>query len=50
MSQALRATGRAIVFSESAPAYFQGTTDWDTVLGWVGQYGQLWREGYDIAT
>ena len=50
MSQALKASGRDIVFSESAPAYFQGTTDWDTVLGWVGQYGQLWREGSDIQT
>jgi alpha-galactosidase len=50
MSQALKDSGRDIVFSESAPAYFQGTTDWDTVLGWVGQYGQLWREGYDIQT
>jgi alpha-galactosidase len=50
MSGALRATGRPIVFSESAPAYFEGTADWDTVLGWVGQYGQLWREGYDVAT
>ena len=50
MSAALKASGRDIVFSESAPAYFQGTTDWDTVLGWVGQYGQLWREGSDIQT
>jgi alpha-galactosidase len=50
MSQALKNSGRDIVFSESAPAYFQGTTDWDTVLGWVGQYGQLWREGSDIQT
>ncbi|QMU71074.1 ricin-type beta-trefoil lectin domain protein [Streptacidiphilus sp. P02-A3a] len=50
MSQALKASGRDIVFSESAPAYFQGTTDWDTVLGWTGQYGQLWREGSDIQT
>lgn len=52
---ALRASGRDIVFSESAPAYFQGgndrgTPDWYTVLGWTSQYGQLWREGYDIAT
>ena len=52
---ALRASGRDIVFSESAPAYFQGgaergTPDWYTVLGWTGEYGQLWREGYDIAT
>ncbi|MBF9069395.1 ricin-type beta-trefoil lectin domain protein [Streptacidiphilus fuscans] len=52
---ALKASGRDIVFSESAPAYFQGsgeggTPDWYTVLGWTGQYGQLWREGWDIAT
>ncbi|HEX4788930.1 MAG TPA: ricin-type beta-trefoil lectin domain protein [Actinospica sp.] len=52
---ALRASGRDIVFSESAPAYFQdgsehGTPDWYAVLGWTGEYGQLWREGTDIAT
>lgn len=51
---ALRGSGRAIVFSESAPAYFQsgewGNPSWFSVLGWVGQDGQLWREGYDIAT
>jgi alpha-galactosidase len=41
---------RPIVFSESAPAYFIGTTTWYSVLGWVKQYGQLWREGYDVAT
>lgn len=49
MSAALKATGRPIVFSESAPAYFLGTSNWATVLGWVGQYGNLWREGNDIA-
>ncbi|MCQ4041560.1 glycoside hydrolase family 27 protein [Streptantibioticus rubrisoli] len=49
MSRALRDSGRKIVFSESAPAYFQGTADWYTVLGWVAKYGNLWREGYDIA-
>jgi len=49
-SAALARTGRKIVFSESAPAYFQGETSWYTVLSWVKQYGQLWREGYDIAT
>jgi alpha-galactosidase len=48
-SLALERTGRAIVFSESAPAYFQGTPEWYDVLGWVGRYGQLWREGTDIA-
>ncbi|MFE9422919.1 ricin-type beta-trefoil lectin domain protein [Kitasatospora sp. NPDC006697] len=51
---ALGASGRAIAFSESAPAYFQsgewGNPSWFSVLGWVGGDGQLWREGYDIAT
>ena len=51
---ALAGSGRAIVFSESAPAYFQsgewGNPTWFDVLGWVGQDGQLWREGWDIAT
>ena len=36
------------MFSESAPAYFQGTPDWYDVLRWVRGYGQLWREGTDI--
>ncbi len=47
---ALGKVNRPIVFSESAPAYFQGQPDWYSVLTWVKQYGQLWREGYDIAT
>lgn len=34
-------------FSESAPAYFQGTLDWYDILTWVGHYGQLWYEGSD---
>lgn len=46
---ALRAVGRRIVFSESAPAYFQGTPEWYDVLAWVRGYGQLWREGSDMA-
>ena len=45
-SAALKAVGRPIVFSESAPAYFQDTPDWYDVLTWVRDYGQLWREGY----
>lgn len=49
-NKALKAVGRPIVFSESAPAYFQGTPDWYDVLRWVKEYGQLWREGTDIAT
>lgn len=51
---ALRGSGRDIVFSESAPAYFQsgewGNPTWFDVLSWTGSDGQLWREGYDIAT
>ena len=49
-SAAIQAVGRPIVFSESAPAYFQGTPEWYDVLSWVRGYGQLWREGSDIAT
>lgn len=47
-SRALAQVGRPIVFSESAPAYFQGTPEWYDVLSWVRGYGQLWREGTDI--
>ena len=49
-STALQRVGRPIVFSESAPAYFQGDPEWYDVLSWVRGYGQLWREGSDIAT
>ncbi|HJS91294.1 MAG TPA: ricin-type beta-trefoil lectin domain protein [Steroidobacteraceae bacterium] len=49
-SRALERVGRPIVFSESAPAYFQGTPQWYDVLAWVRHYGELWREGSDIAT
>lgn len=48
-SRALKHAGRPIVFSESAPAYFQGTPEWYDVLNWDRHYGQLWREGSDIA-
>lgn len=48
-SQAMLDTGRPMVFSVSAPAYFQGTDDWDKVIGWSAQVGNLWREGADIA-
>ena len=47
---ALKRAGRPVVFSESAPAYFQGSPQWYDVLSWVRGYGQLWREGSDIAT
>ena len=48
-SAALKTVGRTIVFSESAPAYFQDTPVWYDVLSWIGGYGQLWREGDDMA-
>jgi alpha-galactosidase len=50
-SAAIKAVGRPMVFSESAPAYFQRTPEeWYDVLSWIGSYGQLWREGTDMAT
>jgi alpha-galactosidase len=49
-SAALKAVGRPVVFSESAPAYFQSKPQWYDVLTWVRYYGQLWREGTDVAT
>ncbi|WP_063772132.1 NEW3 domain-containing protein [Kitasatospora mediocidica] len=50
-SRAMLNTGRPMVFSVSAPAYFQGTDDavWHSVIGWSAQVGNLWREGADIA-
>jgi len=47
---ALKAVGRPMIFSESAPAYFEATPEWYDVLTWVGGYGQLWREGDDMET
>ena len=47
--EALKQVDRPIVYSESAPAYFQGTPEWYDVLSWIGKYGQLWREGTDMA-
>ena len=46
---ALKSVGRPIVFSESAPAYFEFSPEWYDVLTWVRGYGQLWREGDDMA-
>ncbi|MFJ1864231.1 ricin-type beta-trefoil lectin domain protein [Streptomyces sp. NPDC088097] len=52
VARALRDSGRPMVLSASAPAYFQqgewGGADWHKVLDWVGETGQLWREGKDI--
>ncbi|MFI0154669.1 glycoside hydrolase family 27 protein [Streptomyces lydicus] len=51
MSAALRATGRPITFSVSAPAYFQfdGDSVWHRVIGWSAELGNLWRGGRDVA-
>jgi alpha-galactosidase len=46
---ALKSVGRPIVFSESAPAYFEFSPEWYDVLTWVRDYGQLWREADDMA-
>ncbi|RNI24905.1 NEW3 domain-containing protein [Flexivirga caeni] len=48
-SAALRATGRPMVFSDSAPAYFQGTSDWYDVIANSAKIANLWREGADTA-
>lgn len=49
MSQALLDTGRPIVYSVSAPAYFEGEKDWHHVISWSAEVGNLWREGADVA-
>ncbi|MGW5401177.1 ricin-type beta-trefoil lectin domain protein [Streptomyces sp. NPDC003952] len=52
VAKALRDSGRDMALSASAPAYFQqgewGGSDWHKVIDWVGETGQLWREGRDI--
>ncbi|MEV7416790.1 ricin-type beta-trefoil lectin domain protein [Streptomyces sp. NPDC089919] len=52
VARAIRSSGRPMVHSASAPAYFQngewGSPSWFSVLDWVGSTGQLWREGRDI--
>ncbi len=47
-SRDLRATGRKIVFSASAPAYFQFTPQWHHVITATSRIANLWREGLDI--
>ncbi|MGH9620999.1 MAG: ricin-type beta-trefoil lectin domain protein [Bryobacteraceae bacterium] len=49
-SRALKATGRPIVFSESATDCCRFGPYYYDVLSWVGKYGQLWRVGNDVAT
>ncbi len=48
MSQALKATGRPIIFSESAPAYFYGSPGFTQIMSWVGHEGNLWRFGHRV--
>lgn len=48
MSAAITASGRPMIFSESAPAYFVGGEDYTKVMDWVGLYGHLWRVTNDI--
>ncbi|QDZ16261.1 glycoside hydrolase family 27 protein [Humibacter ginsenosidimutans] len=48
-SKALLNTGRKIVFSDSAPAYFQGGSDWQSVISASSKVANLWREGADTA-
>ncbi|MFJ7962454.1 glycoside hydrolase family 27 protein [Streptomyces sp. NPDC096324] len=48
-ASALRNSGRNIILSVSAPAYFQGQSNWYSVINWSHQVGQLWREGADVA-
>ena len=51
MSAALAATGRPITYEEATPAYFKywDTADWWNSIQPLSQWGQLWREGEDIA-
>lgn len=47
-SNALLDTGRDIVFSDSMPAYFQGTGDWYDTIDTATHISNLWREGTDV--
>jgi alpha-galactosidase len=47
-SNDLVATGRDIVFSDSMPAYFQGSSDWYDTIETATHISNLWREGSDI--
>jgi alpha-galactosidase len=49
-SQALLNTKRPMLFSESAPAYYCCSgSDFNDIMSWVAQNGNLWRYGSDIA-
>ena len=45
---ALKTAGRSVIF-RVRPAYFLDTPGWYDVLDWVSHYGNLWREGWDVA-
>ncbi len=47
--QALESAGRTMMFSECAASVFLGTPERYAVLSWGKPYGQLFREGTDIA-
>ncbi len=50
-SDALANAGRPMVFSVSAPAYFQHGNEatWHDMIDFSGDIGNMWREGDDIA-
>ena len=48
MSAAIAKSGRPMLFSEAAPMLFINKPDYNTVLGWVGQFGNSWRVAKDI--
>jgi alpha-galactosidase len=48
VSQALRQSGRKIVFSCSPPAYVQNTPQYAKVMSWIGSMCNLWRTDNDI--
>ncbi|MFC6704418.1 NEW3 domain-containing protein [Flexivirga alba] len=48
-SGALVATGRHMVFSDSMPAYFEGSSDWMASISDASKVSNLWREGADTA-
>ncbi|MET4003632.1 MULTISPECIES: OmpL47-type beta-barrel domain-containing protein [Arthrobacter] len=50
-AQAIKDSGRPMMLSNSAPAYFSIPTKlpaWYSVMDWSGDMSQLWRESWDI--
>ena len=48
-SDAIKNSGRPMVFSESAPAYYYDDATFWQIMQWIGSEGNLWRVGDDIA-